>query len=69
MFAPPTIETERVHLRPIRDTDVDDRVGVILPQRTASQAVARRLGFTLREERVLVFFPFEPHGPWYKPRP
>jgi len=49
--------------------DVDELVSVILPENTASQAVARRLGFTLREERVLSFFPSMPHGIWFKPRP
>ena len=49
--------------------DVDELVSVILPENTPSQAVARRLGFTLREERVLSFFPSKPHGIWFKPRP
>lgn len=49
----------------------DDRlVSTILPSNTASQAVARRLGFTLAEpERVLSHFPLEPHGIWELPRP
>ena len=49
--------------------DVDELVSVILPENTPSQAVARRLGFTFREERVLSFFPSKPHGIWFKPRP
>ena len=41
----------------------------ILPDNTASQSVAVRLGFTLREERTLSFFPSRPHGIWTLPRP
>ena len=37
--------------------DVDAIYSVILPENTASQAVARRLGFTPWEERVLSHFP------------
>jgi RimJ/RimL family protein N-acetyltransferase len=37
---------------------------VILPENGASQAVAKRLGFTLIEERVLSHFPSMPHGIW-----
>ena len=37
---------------------------VILPENTASQAVARRLGFTLWEQRVLSHFPETEHGIW-----
>ena len=37
---------------------------VILPTNRRSQAVARRLGFTLVEERVLSFFPTSAHGIW-----
>ena len=48
---------------------VDELVSVILPDNTASQAVAERLGFHLREERVLAFFPHKPHGIWVLPRP
>jgi len=44
--------------------DVDVLYSVILPGNTASQAVARRLGFTLFEERVLSHFPEMPHGIW-----
>lgn len=43
---------------------VDAVFSVILPENAASQAVARRLGFTLVEERVLAFFPAAPHGIW-----
>lgn len=49
--------------------DDPELVSCILPANTASQAVAGRLGFTLREERVLPFFPSEPHGIWVLPRP
>ncbi len=49
--------------------DVAELVSVILPTNAASQAVARRLGFQLREERVLAFFPSAPHGIWVLPRP
>lgn len=48
---------------------VPELVSCILPENTASQAVAHRLGFTLREERVLAFFPSMPHGIWVLPRP
>jgi RimJ/RimL family protein N-acetyltransferase len=44
--------------------DVDALFSVILPANTASQAVARRLGFSLFEVRVFRFFPSEPHGVW-----
>ena len=40
---------------------------VILPANHRSQAVARRLGFTLVEERVLSFFPSHSHGIWHLP--
>ncbi len=49
--------------------DVGELVSCILPANTASQAVARRLGYTLREEKVLSFFPDGPHGVWVLPRP
>lgn len=44
--------------------DVDAVYSTILPENTASQAVARRLGFELVEERVLSHFPALPHGIW-----
>jgi len=44
--------------------DVDALYSVILPENTASQAVARRLGFTLTEERALAHFPSLAHGIW-----
>ncbi len=37
---------------------------VILPENLRSQAVARRLGLVLVEERVLSSFPESPHGIW-----
>ncbi|MGB0614567.1 MAG: GNAT family N-acetyltransferase [Acidimicrobiales bacterium] len=49
--------------------DVDELVSVILPENTASQAVARRLGFVLSEERTLPHFPQQPHGIWRLARP
>ncbi|MGH9039743.1 MAG: GNAT family N-acetyltransferase [Acidimicrobiia bacterium] len=42
---------------------------VILPTNHRSQSVARRLGFTLVEERVLSFFPSRAHGIWRLPAP
>jgi len=51
MGACPTIETDRLVLRPF-------------PDNLASQAVARRLGFTLLEERVMAWYPDAPHGIW-----
>lgn len=48
---------------------VDELVSVILPDNMPSQAVALRLGFSLREERVLAFFPSHAHGIWVLPRP
>jgi RimJ/RimL family protein N-acetyltransferase len=44
--------------------DVDAVYSVILPENTASQAVARRLGFTLHETRALSHFPSMVHGIW-----
>ena len=49
--------------------DVHELVSVILPENTASQAVARRLGFVLSEERTLPHFPQQPHGIWRLARP
>ncbi len=43
---------------------VSEIFSVILPDNLPSQAVARRLGLELVEERVLSFFPAEPHGVW-----
>ena len=48
---------------------VDRLYSCILPDNVASQAVARRLGMNLLEERVLPFFPSAPHGIWTKGRP
>jgi len=48
--------------------DDSELFSCILPANTASQAVARRLGYTLRDERVLSFFPSMPHGIWVLPR-
>lgn len=41
---------------------------VILPENVRSVAVARRLGFELREQRVLSHFPAMPHGIWWLSR-
>ncbi|MEQ8839961.1 MAG: GNAT family N-acetyltransferase [Acidimicrobiales bacterium] len=49
--------------------DDDHLYSVILPTNRPSQAVAKRLGFTLLEERTLAFFPSAPHGIWVLPRP
>jgi len=43
---------------------VDEVFSVILPSNVRSQAVARRLGLTLIEERLLSSFPESPHGIW-----
>jgi RimJ/RimL family protein N-acetyltransferase len=47
---------------------VDALYSVILPDNTRSAAVARRLGFTLFETRVLSHFPSAPHDIWRRPR-
>ena len=44
--------------------DVDALFSVILPENTRSQAVARRLGFELVEERTLSHFAAMAHGIW-----
>jgi [ribosomal protein S5]-alanine N-acetyltransferase len=44
--------------------DLDAVVSVILPENQRSQAVARRLGFELVEERPLSHFPARAHGIW-----
>lgn len=43
---------------------VGEIYSVILPENRASQAVARRLGFTPWEERTFRFFPSKPHMIW-----
>jgi len=43
---------------------VDEVFSVILPSNVRSQAVARRLGLNLIEERLLSGFPESPHGIW-----
>ena len=43
---------------------VDVVYSVIHPDNAPSQAVARRLGFTLREVKELSILPGEPHGIW-----
>jgi RimJ/RimL family protein N-acetyltransferase len=48
--------------------DVDALYSVILPENTASQAVAKRLGFTLFETRALSHFPSIKHGIWRRQR-
>jgi len=52
----------------IGDEPVDQLYSCILPDNLASQAVARRLGMKLLEERVLPFFPSAPHGIWSRAR-
>ncbi len=42
---------------------------LILPDNDPSQAVARKLGFTLSETRVMDWYPDEAHGIWVLPRP
>jgi len=49
--------------------DDDHLVSLILPSNTPSQAVAERLGFTLRETRIIPFVPDQPIGVWALPRP
>jgi ribosomal-protein-alanine N-acetyltransferase len=44
--------------------DVDALYSVILPENHRSQAVARRLGFSLVETRVVSHFPGAPHDIW-----
>jgi RimJ/RimL family protein N-acetyltransferase len=43
---------------------VDEVFSVILPQNERSAAVARRVGFSFVEERVLSHFPGRAHGIW-----
>lgn len=50
------------------ELDIDGVCSVILPENAPSIAVARRLGFSLREERVLSHFPSMPHGIWWLTR-
>jgi RimJ/RimL family protein N-acetyltransferase len=50
------------------ELDVSELYSVILPENIRSIAVARRLGFTLLEERTLSHFPSQPHGIWRLPR-
>ncbi len=50
------------------DLDVAEVCSVILPENSRSIAVARRLGFSLREERILSHFPSMPHGIWWLSR-
>lgn len=48
-----------------RDLDLSEVCSVILPENLRSIAVARRLGFSFREERILAHFPSMPHGIWW----
>jgi ribosomal-protein-alanine N-acetyltransferase len=48
--------------------DVDALYSCILEENTASQAVAKRLGFTPWEKRTMKFFPLKPHMIWRLPR-
>ena len=49
--------------------DVDELFSVILPENTASSAVARRLGFGVVDTRIVSHFPRAPHDIWRLPRP
>ncbi len=49
--------------------DVDELYSLILLENHASQAVARRLGFTPWQERVMKAFPTMPHMIWRLERP
>ena len=46
------------------ELDLTEVCSVILPENARSIAVARRLGFSLDEERVISHFPSMPHGIW-----
>lgn len=46
------------------DLGVDALYCVVLPENTRSQAVARRLGFERFDQRVLPWFPSQPHEIW-----
>ncbi len=50
------------------ELDLDRIFSCILPDNTPSQAVARRLGMELLEERTMAFFPSAPHGIWSRAR-
>jgi ribosomal-protein-alanine N-acetyltransferase len=43
---------------------VDEAFSLILPENQRSQAVAKRLGLALMEERLLSNYPAAPHGIW-----
>jgi len=47
----------------------DTLYSLILPDNERSQSVARKLGFTLGETRVMEWYPDEAHGIWTLPRP
>jgi RimJ/RimL family protein N-acetyltransferase len=49
--------------------DVGEVFSVILPENTPSAAVARRLGFTVIETRIVSHFPRAPHDIWQLARP
>lgn len=49
--------------------DVDEVFSLILPENGPSAAVARRLGFTIVETRIVSHFPRAPHDIWRLPRP
>jgi ribosomal-protein-alanine N-acetyltransferase len=50
------------------ELDLAEVCSVILPENSRSIAVARRLGFTLREERILSHAPAMSHGIWWLSR-
>ena len=46
------------------ELDLERIYSCILPENVQSQAVARRLGMELLEERTMAYFPSAPHGIW-----
>ncbi len=50
------------------ELDLDRIYSCILPDNGPSQAVARRLGMELLEERTMAYFPSAPHGIWSRAR-
>ena len=50
------------------ELDLERIYSCILPENVQSQAVARRLGMELLEERTMAYFPSAPHGIWSRAR-